>query len=105
MEKEKRKWIIVSCMLIGLLFIGEVILRQIWGFANAPLYETNDKWEYMVCPNQDGYRFGNHYHYNSYGQRSEDPDSNKTIILGLGDSVLHGGMTSDQDSTATYIDR
>lgn len=103
MEKEKRKWIIVSCMLIGLLFIGEVILRQIWGFANAPLYETNDKWEYMVCPNQDGYRFGNHYHYNSYGQRSEDPDSNKTIILGLGDSVLHGGMTSDQDSTATYI--
>ena len=42
----------------------------------------------MACPNQDGYRFGNHYHYNSYQQRSEEPDSTKKIVLGLGDSVL-----------------
>lgn len=56
----------------------------------------------MVCPNQDGYRFGNHYHYNSYQQRSEEPDSTKKIVLGLGDSVLFGGMT-DQDSTSTYV--
>ena len=57
----------------------------------------------MACPNQDGYRFGNHYHYNSYSQRSEEPDSTKKIILGLGDSVLFGGVQTDQDSLATSI--
>ena len=79
------------------------MLREIWGFANAPLYEVSDKWEYMVQPNQDGFRFGHHYHFNSYSQRSEEPDSTKTIILGLGDSVLFGGVMTDQDSTASYI--
>lgn len=100
---KKKILIKVLCVLVCVFLVGEVMLRQIWGFANAPLYETSDKWEYMVCPNQDGYRFGKHYHYNSLCQRSEEPDSNKTIILGLGDSVLHGGMLIDQDSTATYI--
>lgn len=70
---------------------------------DAPLYEASDQWEYMACPNQDGCRFGNHYHYNSYSQRSEEPDSTKKIILGLGDSVLFGGVMTDQDSTATYV--
>lgn len=58
-------------------------------------------YEYMACPNQDGYRFGNHYHYNSYSQRSEEPDTTKRIILGLGDSVIFGGVQTDQDSLAT----
>lgn len=55
----------------------------------------------MACPNQDGYRFGNHYHYNSYSQRSEEPDTTKQIVLGLGDSVIFGGVQTDQDSLAT----
>lgn len=87
-----------------ILFIAtEVILRQVWGFANAPLYFESSNYEYMAMPNQDGYRFGNHYHYNSYSQRSEEPDSTKTIVLGLGDSVLFGGVLSDQDSLATSL--
>lgn len=78
------------------------MLRKIWGFADAPLYQASTEWEYMACPNQDGYRFGSHYHYNSYQQRSEEPDSSKKIILGLGDSVLFGGVMTDQDSTSSY---
>ena len=83
--------------------MSELALRQVWGFANAPLYFESDSYEYMACPNQDGYRFGNHYHYNSYSQRSEEPDSTKKIVLGLGDSVLFGGVLIDQDTIATSL--
>lgn len=82
---------------------GEIALRSFLGLANAPLYYASNEYEYMACPNQDGHRFGNHYHYNSYSQRSEEPDSTKKIILGLGDSVLFGGVQTDQDSLATSI--
>ena len=88
---------------LSIFSIGEVMLRKQWGLANAPLYQDSDKYEYVVCPNQDGYRFGNHYHYNSFSQRCEEPDTRKRIILGLGDSVIFGGATTDQDSLATTL--
>ena len=102
LKKSTTRVTLISLLAVVVLG-GELILREKWGFAHAPLYQASDKWEYMACPNQDGYRFGNHYHYNSYGQRSEEPDSSKTIVLGLGDSVIFGGVMTDQDSTATYI--
>ena len=90
---------IIAVVLLG----GELFLRHFCGFTHAPLYQSSDEWEYMNCPNQEGYRFGRRYYFNSYGQRSEEPDSTKTIVLGLGDSVLYGGMMIDQDSTSTYL--
>ena len=99
-----KKHYLVFCVIIILIIIGgEILLRVLCGFTHVPLYQESEEWEYMTCPNQDGYRFGRHYHFNSLGQRSEEPDSTKTIILGLGDSVLFGGMMIDQDSTSTYI--
>lgn len=74
-----------------------------YGFGNAPLYKESDKYEYMCLPNQDIMRFGNHMHYNSYSQRSEEPDSTRKRVLGLGDSVIYGGVQIDQDSIATSI--
>ena len=35
--------------------------------------------------------------------RSDEPDTTKTIILGLGDSVLNGGVQTPQDSLATTM--
>lgn len=93
----------IVVILFSLLAVSELCLRCILGLAHAPLYYASDEYEYMACPNQDGYRFGKHYHYNSYSQRSDEPDSTKTIILGLGDSVLFGGVQIDQDSLATSI--
>lgn len=84
------------------LLLGEGGLR-LYGFANAPLYKASDKYEYMCLPNQDMMRFGNHIHYNSYSQRSEEPNSTKKRVLGLGDSVIYGGVQIDQDSIATSI--
>lgn len=74
-----------------------------WGFGKMPLYAASDKWEYMVVPNQHGKRLGNRYDYNKYGMRSEEVDSTKKHVLGLGDSVIYGGVQTDQDSIATSI--
>ena len=64
-----------------LLVLGEIILREYLGMCHAPLYYSSSKFEYMACPNQDGYRFGHHYHYNSYSQRSYEPQNNRKKVL------------------------
>lgn len=86
-----------------MFIVGEICLREFLGMCHAPLYYVSNKYEYMAKPNQDGYRFGYHYHYNSYSQRSDEPKKGKKKVLGLGDSVLFGGVMIDQDSIATSI--
>lgn len=86
-----------------LLIAAEAALRLVWGFGKMPLYAASDKWEYMVLPDQSGRRLGNNYYYNHYSQRSAEVDSTKKHVLGLGDSVLYGGVQTDQDSLATSL--
>tara|TARA_R110001632_G_scaffold47191_4_gene119536 strand:- start:2189 stop:3118 length:930 start_codon:yes stop_codon:yes gene_type:complete len=108
-HKNKRRLInkkLLWTLVIGIFLLSiiiEISLRVFWGFCDAPLYVPNEKYEYIAAPNQEGERFGNKYYYNSFSQRSQEPDSSKTIILGLGDSVIYGGVQSDQDSIATSI--
>lgn len=89
--------------LFGLLIVIECSLRWGFGFCDALLYQSSDQYEYIVQPNQKRYRFGARLMTNSYSQRSEEPDSTKTIILGLGDSIIFGGGFTDQDSLATTL--
>ncbi|WP_300021519.1 hypothetical protein [uncultured Maribacter sp.] len=91
------------CITLLILFTVEIILRYYFGFCNAPLYISDANFEYIAAPNQNGERFGNTYNFNSYSQRSKEIDSIKIKILGLGDSVIYGGIQSDQDSIATSI--
>lgn len=99
----KRKFMLIGGGILFTFILGEIILRVWLGMCNAPLYQKSNNYEYIAAPNQSGKRFGNRYLYNSYSQRSEEPDSTKTIVLGLGDSVLFGGVMVDQDSIATSI--
>lgn len=94
-----------KCLSIFLIFfsIVEIILRYVFGFCYAVLYQSSPAYEYIAQPNQHRYRFFSHIDYNSYSQRSEEPDSTKTIVLGLGDSVIFGGTMLDQDSIATTL--
>lgn len=88
---------------IAVVVLAELILRFVFGFCDAVLYRTSDKYEYIAQPDQYRYRFFSHIGYNSYSQRSDEPDTTKTIVLGLGDSVLFGGTMIDQDSIATTL--
>lgn len=93
--------ITLSILLAGV--ITELILRFCFGFCHALLYQSSDNYEYIVQPNQDRNRFGVRLMTNAYSQRSEEPDSTKVRILGLGDSVIFGGGWMDHDSLATTL--
>ena len=99
---KKRFYIAISICFI-LIALLECTLRFVFGFCDAVLYQSSPAYEYIAQPNQHRYRFFSHIDYNSYSQRSEEPDSTKTIVLGLGDSVIFGGTMLDQDSIATTL--
>ena len=99
---KKRFYIAISICFI-LIALLECTLRFVFGFCDAVLYQPSPAYEYIAQPNQHRYRFFSHIDYNSYSQRSDEPDSTKTIVLGLGDSVIFGGTMLDQDSIATTL--
>jgi hypothetical protein len=72
-----------------------------------PLSVTHPTIEYMYAPNQDVYRFGNHFITNQYGMRSTPFSSNKNAeefrVMVFGDSVVNGGALTDHSQLATTI--
>lgn len=103
LSKRKRRWAVSLFVCLILFVSAELVLRSVFGFCDAVLYQPSKAYEYIAQPNQHRYRFFSHIDYNSYSQRSEEPDSTKTIVLGLGDSVIFGGTMLDQDSIATTL--
>lgn len=99
---KKSIYIAISICFI-LIALLEFTLRYVFGFCDAVLYQSSPAYEYIAQPNQHRYRFFSHIDYNSYSQRSEEPDSTKTIVLGLGDSVIFGGTMLDQEDIATTL--
>lgn len=91
------------CILVIFFVVIELTLRLCFGFCDALLYQPSDKYEYIAQPNQIRHRFGARLLTNGYSQRSEEPDSTKVKILGLGDSVIFGGSWMDHDSLATTL--
>lgn len=91
--------VISSTMLVCI----ELFLRQYYGFCDTVLIKEDPDFEYIAQPNQHHFRFRNNVNYNSKSMRSEEIDASSKIILGFGDSVINGGVTTDQDSLATTI--
>lgn len=85
------------------VILCKALLRVKWGFCDTVLMRASDKYEYIVVPNQNRMRFGNHISYNSLSMRSPEVKKGNIKILGLGDSVINGGVLTDQDSLATTI--
>ncbi len=95
--------VVILVFSIALIFV-EIVLRKVWGFGDMILFQEDTAFEYIPKPNQDRRRFGNDNIYNEYSMRSLPLTKDDTcIVLGFGDSILNGGVLTDQDSLATTL--
>ncbi len=102
----RRKVLQIGAALLGLMAIGELAARVLFGLGNPVLYVADPRMEYMMKPSQDVMRFGRHIVVNEYGMRSEAIAKNKASarelrVLVVGDSVVNGGNRIDQAQLAT----
>lgn len=90
-------------IVFSVILIFEIYLRIYWGFCDTVLIRKDSDYEYIAIPSQKHFRFRNNIYYNSFSMRSPEVDTSALIFLGLGDSVLNGGVLTEQDSLATSI--
>jgi len=98
----KKAWIGLIIVVIGIVVV-EIFLRNYYGFCDTVIVQEDPDYEYIAQPNQNRYRFRHHVRYNTLSMRSEEVDTSANIILGFGDSVINGGVQTEQDSLATSI--
>ncbi len=104
----KRTHIVLSTISVVVTIVaGEIFARYYLGLGTPPLSITHPIIEYMYKPNQDVYRFGNHFFTNQYGMRTipfnAEKGNNEYRIMVFGDSVLNGGNLTDHSELATSI--
>jgi hypothetical protein len=86
---------------VVLVLLIEAVLRFAFGFGELPLYYSSMQYEYALTPGQDLFRFGNRFYINKHGMRSEPLGDDEVRILKFGDSVLNGGVLTDQSELAS----
>lgn len=96
----------VGTLLLPLVL--ELIARYGLGLGNPPLSIGDTEIDYLFAPNQICNRFGNRVVYNNFSMRSEHdidgaPDPGKCRILLVGDSVINGGVLTDQSDLASSL--
>ncbi len=97
---KKRRFLRNTGLFILALIMLEIVLRLI-GFGEVPKYERSVNYDYALQSSQDITRFGNSFYINAAGMRSDEVDEAKVTILKLGDSVLNGGIGTDQSELAS----
>jgi hypothetical protein len=99
-----KRRIVVLCVIVFLFGALEIFLRSYYGFCDTVLMQKSDEFEYIAQPNQKRFRFRHNSVYNSLSMRNkEEVDTTAKLILGFGDSVINGGILSEQDSLATSL--
>ena len=98
-----RKKIFISLLLFACIVCLELFLSTYFGFGDTVLIREDADYEYIAKPNQNRFRFRNHIKYNAKSMRSAPLDSSAIKILGFGDSVINGGVLTDQNELATTI--
>jgi lysophospholipase L1-like esterase len=108
----RRRWrralLAAALVILALLVAGELVARYHLGLGDPPLSMDDPDMKYRFLPNQDGWRCGNHYHYNQWSMRCDDFPLHKTDprelrVLMIGDSVINGGALTDQNNLASHL--
>jgi hypothetical protein len=86
--------------------IAELTLRHGLGFGDPPLVMRDPAIEYLYQPARQYLRFGRRVEVNRWSMRSADfplrkRDPAELRVLVIGDSVVHGGVQTDQAELAT----
>lgn len=96
-------------LLAGLALL-EAVARFGLGLGDPPLSIPDSEIDYLFAPNQNCRRFGNRVVYNNVSMRMErditgSPRPGQRRILLVGDSVVNGGVLTDQaDLASTLLD-
>lgn len=88
-------------VLFAVLIAGEIAGRYM-GLNKLSLYQADETFEYIPQPNQNTLVYRHKYMTNKFSMRSlpiQKDDS--CIVLVVGDSIIYGGNSIDQDSLAT----
>ena len=106
MKIKNLKWL--ALVLALFLIAAELFARFYLGLGTPPLFITHPTIEYLLKPDQDVYRFGNHVLVNHYGMRTENFETKKTNnrqirVMVFGDSVINGGSLTDHNALATTL--
>lgn len=86
---------------------AEVFARAALGLGHPPLYQSDSEIEYLLKPDQNVRRFGNHYQVNHFSMRAENfpptraPGERRVLVFG--DSVVNAGAQVDQYVIATEL--
>ena len=96
-------------LLLVLICIGigaELTCRYVVGLGDPPLTRIDPEIEYLFAPSRCYQRLGRTICYNSVSMRAQEPpppgDATRRILV-LGDSVINGGVLTDQAQLATTI--
>lgn len=103
-----RRKLFLVLLALAVIVSGELFCRMVLGLGDPPLYVTDPQIEYMMKPDQDVKRFGNHVFVNHWGMRSPEISQHKQNtdeirVLIFGDSVVNGGSETDQSLLATTL--
>ncbi len=92
----------VGLVILLVVFIAGEIIGRVLGLRNLSLYRADEDYEYIAKPNQDLRIYGNKFVTNAFSMRSGPvSDNDSCTILLIGDSIIYGGHSIDQDSLAT----
>jgi hypothetical protein len=104
----RRRLRVTALVLLALLVTAELVARFYLGLGDPPLSMADPQIEYLFKPDQDCHRFDRHIRYNHYSMRSDDFPAHKSRpdelrVLVVGDSVVNGGVLTDQSELATTL--